>query len=98
MCGFGGFVDGVNGAVRSSAIEQFCPTATLEQMGAALVHRGPDDGGIWFDPDARIGLSHRRLSIVDLSAAGHQPMHSESGRFVIAFNSEPKTNELPAQP
>lgn len=88
MCGFGGFVDGVKGAVRSTTIERFCPTVTLERMGAALVHRGPDDGGIWFDPDARIGLSHRRLSIVDLSAAGHQPMHSESGRFVIAFNGE----------
>ena len=60
----------------------------LERMGAALHHRGPDDGGVWLDVAAGIGLSHRRLSIVDLSPSGHQPMHSVNGRWVLAFNGE----------
>lgn len=57
-------------------------------MTAAIAHRGPDDGGTWFDPDAGIALGHRRLSILDLSVLGHQPMHSADGRWVIIFNGE----------
>lgn len=57
-------------------------------MGNSLFHRGPDDGGTWCDAAAGIGLAHRRLSVVDLSPLGHQPMSSHSGRFVIAYNGE----------
>src|SRR5438128_3997066 len=65
---------------------------TLSQCGHAmnetLRHRGPDDGGVWSDHSAGIVLANRRLAIVDLSPAGHQPMISHSGRYVIAYNGE----------
>ncbi len=57
-------------------------------MGQALLHRGPDSHGEWCDQEAGIAFAHRRLAIVDLSAAGHQPMLGASGRFVLTFNGE----------
>lgn len=74
MCGIVGIV-GSNGA-------------SIEKMSNTIRHRGPDDAGYWHAPDYGVGLGHRRLSILDLSPAGHQPMISASGRFVIVFNGE----------
>jgi len=80
MCGIAGYWDTKN------RLDE--PVEVLNRMGAALAHRGPDDSGIFHDVKAGIGLAFRRLSILDLSAEGHQPMHSASGRFVIVFNGE----------
>jgi asparagine synthase (glutamine-hydrolysing) len=80
MCGIAGYLG--NGTNEQEA------GVLLKRMGAAIAHRGPDDSGTWYDREAGIGLSHRRLSIVDLSPAGHQPMVSGSGRFVLIYNGE----------
>ena len=61
---------------------------TLQAMSGQLTHRGPDDAGVWCSSDRAVGLSHRRLAIIDLSAAGRQPMTDGSGRLHIAFNGE----------
>lgn len=60
----------------------------LDAMERSLVHRGPDDGSIWFDDFDLIGFCHRRLSIIDLSPAGRQPMSTADYRFTIVFNGE----------
>jgi asparagine synthase (glutamine-hydrolysing) len=83
MCGIAGFI--ANKAQRRS-VDQTEEIARA--MDFSLAHRGPDDHDIWIDPEAGVSLVHRRLSIVDLSAAGHQSMHSADGRFVISYNGE----------
>ena len=60
----------------------------INRMTFALEHRGPDDNGIWQDQNTGVFLGHQRLSIIDLSKAGHQPMQSHSGRYVLSFNGE----------
>jgi asparagine synthase (glutamine-hydrolysing) len=57
-------------------------------MAQTLVHRGPDDHGVWVDAQAGVALAHRRLSIIDISPLGHQPMRSVSGRYTIVYNGE----------
>ncbi len=61
---------------------------TVLRMTTQLQHRGPDDSGLWCDPACGLALGHRRLSIIDLSQLGHQPMHSACERYVIVFNGE----------
>lgn len=80
MCGIAGFWQTKRGFAP--------PLQLLKQMGTELAHRGPDDSGCYFDADTGLGLSFRRLSIIDLSPAGHQPMDSASGRYTIIFNGE----------
>jgi asparagine synthase (glutamine-hydrolysing) len=82
MCGITGFLDALG---QRSPDEM---AATVERMANTLRHRGPDDSGTWVDADSGIALGHRRLSIVDLSPEGHQPMESACGRYVIGFNGE----------
>lgn len=61
---------------------------TIISMRDQMVHRGPDGGGVWISPDRKIGFGHRRLSIIDLSDAGHQPMANEDGQIWITYNGE----------
>jgi asparagine synthase (glutamine-hydrolysing) len=61
---------------------------TVSAAILALRHRGPDGHGVYVDDDAKVGLGHARLSIIDLSDAGAQPMHSADGRYVLTFNGE----------
>ena len=82
MCGIAGFVGAAPRAAGGNADD------IAQAMAASLEHRGPDDRGIWVDPDAGTALVHRRLSILDLSVAGHQPMVSADGRFIISYNGE----------
>jgi asparagine synthase (glutamine-hydrolysing) len=81
MCGFSGFLLGQQGGLENLE-------TVANHMASVIAHRGPDDCGVWADAQAGIALSHRRLSIVDLSSAGHQPMMSRGGRFIMAFNGE----------
>ncbi len=81
MCGFSGFL-----TTDTSVLTHAEHVAT--SMALAIQHRGPDDAGAWADKSAGIALGFRRLSILDLSSAGHQPMRSASGRFVMTFNGE----------
>jgi len=81
MCGIAGYF-GSNFLSREEAL------SCLQSMGKSISHRGPDSSGEWFDGDNRVGLAHRRLSVVDLSDAGSQPMFSRSGRYIISYNGE----------
>ncbi len=82
MCGIAGFLVKNRMNYGGNLSEQ------ATHMSAAIISRGPDDSGVWTDKAAGVALSHARLSIVDLSPAGHQPMESASGRYAIVFNGE----------
>lgn len=82
MCGLTGFL---YNPARTSADRAL---TVVRQMSNAILHRGPDSDGYWTDPEAGIAFGHRRLAIVDLTEAGHQPMVSRSERYILAFNGE----------
>jgi asparagine synthase (glutamine-hydrolysing) len=82
MCGLTGFWNPAADWDEGRSID------ALHTMADKIKSRGPDSKGVWFDQATGLGLAHRRLAIVDLSSAGHQPMHSISGRSVIAYNGE----------
>jgi asparagine synthase (glutamine-hydrolysing) len=81
MCGITGFIQYKGGA--PDELRRRC-----QAMADTIIHRGPDAGGVWVDSSFPLALGHRRLSIIDLSAAGAQPMESASGRYVLSFNGE----------
>jgi len=80
MCG----IAGIRHHRRAAPVDE----AELIALRDAQAHRGPDDAGAWFSPDRRMALGHRRLSIIDLSSAGHQPMGTADGSLQIVFNGE----------
>jgi asparagine synthase (glutamine-hydrolysing) len=82
MCGIAGMID----FGHETSEQALCEIAG--RMASSVRHRGPDDGGVWVDAAAGIALAHQRLSILDLSPAGHQPMASPSGRYITVFNGE----------
>lgn len=82
MCGITGFLNIRNDLDRREI------QAIATSMHKSLAHRGPDDADVWQDPDVPLVLAHRRLSIIDLSAEGRQPMMSASGRYVTVYNGE----------
>lgn len=79
MCG----IAGVFGETHRHPIKR-----VVQEMSNSLIHRGPDDDGVWVDDRGNLALGHRRLSILDLSSEGHQPMMSREERYAIAFNGE----------
>ena len=81
MCGLTGFVTATAGPADELV-------RTVRSMCDAIVHRGPDDSGEWVDAELGVALGFRRLAIIDLSPAGHQPMVSASGRYIATFNGE----------
>lgn len=82
MCGIAGTINFTGTRTMDDLSKDVC------RMTAQLKHRGPDDGGVWCDKACGVALGHRRLSIIDLTQQGHQPMHSGCQRYVIVFNGE----------
>nr|WP_166178104.1 asparagine synthase (glutamine-hydrolyzing) [Altererythrobacter segetis] len=80
MCGIVGFL--------GPTAREEAGISLVRRMSAKIDHRGPDDSGAWIDTEAGVALGHCRLAIIDLSPAGHQPMTSASGRYVIVYNGE----------
>lgn len=79
---------GINGILNLKPDNAFLEESSLKKMNSALAHRGPDDSGIWISPKKNVALAQTRLSIIDLSPLGHQPMKDPANDSVIVFNGE----------
>ena len=79
---------GITGVISRGNTSRNHLKHAVNLMNNAILHRGPDDSGIWVEPTAKVALGHRRLSILDLSLNGHQPMTSHCGRYILVFNGE----------
>ena len=79
---------GINGAIIVGANDHCISEPYIAAMRDTMEHRGPDGWGAWVSPDGRVGLGHRRLSIIDLSTVANQPMTNEDGSLQIVFNGE----------
>src|ERR1041384_5299177 len=79
---------GLTGLLAQPPADPEWLTAAVDAMSKSLIHRGPDDSGTWVEAEAGIALGFRRLSIIDLSQLGHQPMRSPEGRYSAVFNGE----------
>src|SRR5947209_13258393 len=79
---------GITGFWQAPGLDECSLRTHVQAMAETLVHRGPDSGGVMADAASGLALGFRRLAIIDLSADGHQPMRSESGRYTIIFNGE----------
>src|ERR1700738_5567011 len=79
---------GIAGLLRAGGGDDSALAGYAKRMADALRHRGPDAGGVWTNAACGVAFAHRRLSILDLSEAGAQPMQSECGRFTVTFNGE----------
>jgi asparagine synthase (glutamine-hydrolysing) len=79
---------GICGILKTSPTAYAIDDETLRSMASSMKHRGPDDAGTYLSDDRSVGFGFRRLSIIDLSAAGHQPMTNEDGSVYIVFNGE----------
>ena len=77
MCGITGLINKDGSTISSSVVEK---------MTDALEHRGPDAGGVWLSEN--VGIGHRRLSVIDLSDSGNQPMVNETDNYVLSYNGE----------
>jgi asparagine synthase (glutamine-hydrolysing) len=82
VCGIAGILD----PTASTGADRLGAVASM--MASTLVHRGPDDSGVWVDADAGVAFGHQRLAVLDLGMGGSQPMISSSGRWVMAYNGE----------
>ena len=81
MCGIAGFFGGELADHKTS-------NSILEKMINRIISRGPDSKGLWLNSSNRVGFGHRRLAVVDLSSAGHQPMSIDNNNYTIAYNGE----------
>ena len=79
---------GIAGLFTASSLSGVDIKTVAQAMAQKLIHRGPDDGGVWADNHSGVALAHQRLAILDLTSAGHQPMSSACGRYVVVFNGE----------